>query len=108
MAELYAGRGEDAAPRTPTRSPHKKSASLRVNGFSKDNKGSSVIVERYEDKDGEHLVSIRNAWDGNRRNTRRNSELVSWEQSQYITQDTSSIAQLNSPLVSISPRSLFL
>lgn len=74
-----------------------------------------MIVEKYEDKDGEHLVSIRNAWDGNRRNMRRNSELVSgrragagWEQSQYITQDTSSIAQLNFPLVSISPHSLFL
>lgn len=102
MAELYVGHGEDAAPRTPTRSPHKKSASLRVNGFSKDNRGPSVIVEKYEDKDGEHLVSIRNAWDGNRSKTRRNSELVSgrragagWEQSQYTTHNTSCIAQLS-------------
>lgn len=87
--ELYAGEGEDATLRSPRRKIHKKSASLRVNGFSKDNKGPSVMVEKYGDKDGEHLVSIRNAWDGQKSKTRRNSELVSgrkagagWEQSQ--------------------------
>ena len=91
--ELYSGQGEDAAPRTPRRSPHKKSGSLRTNGLSKENKDGQVVVERYEDKDGEHLVSIRQAWDsgkGKPTTTRRNSELVSgrkagarWEQSQY-------------------------
>jgi len=87
--ELYAGEGEDATLRSPSRNVHKKSASLRVNGFSKDNKGPSVMVEKYEDKDGEELVSIRNTLDGQKSKTRRNSELVSgrragagWEQSQ--------------------------
>lgn len=89
--ELYSGQGEDAAPRSPRRSPHKKSGSLRTNGLSKENKGGQVVIERYEDKDGEHLVSIRQAWDrgkGKPTTTRRNSELVSgrragarWEQS---------------------------
>ena len=91
--ELYSGQGKDATPRSPRRSPHKKSGSLRTNGLSKENKDGQVVVERYEDKDGEHLVSIRQAWDsgkGKPMATRRNSELVSgrkagarWEQSQY-------------------------
>ena len=91
--ELYSGQGEDAAPRSPRRSPHKKSGSLRTNGLSKENKDGQVVVERHEDKDGEHLVSIRQALDkgkGKPTATRRNSELVSgrkagarWEQSQY-------------------------
>ncbi len=87
--ELYAGEGEDATLRSPRRNIHKKSSSLRVNGFLKDNKGPSVMVEKYEDKDGEHLVSISNSLDGKKSKTRRNSELVSgrkagagWEQSQ--------------------------
>ena len=91
--ELYSGQGEDATPRSPRRSPHKKSASLKTNGLSKEKKDGQVVVERYEDKDGEHLVSIRQAWargKGKAMSTRRNSELVSgrkagagWEQSQY-------------------------
>ena len=91
--ELYAGEGEDAAPRQSQRNMHKKSGLLRVNGFSKDNRESHVIVERFEDKDGEHLVSITPGWDSNRGKAlvaRRNSELVSgrkagarWEHSRY-------------------------
>ena len=91
--ELYSGQGEDAAPRSPRRTLHKKSGSLRTNGVSKEKKDGQVVVERYEDKDGEHLVSIRQAWDtgkGKPTAARRNSELVSgrragagWEQSQY-------------------------
>lgn len=91
--ELYSGQGEDAAPRSPRRVSHKKSASLRANGVSKDKKEGQVVVERYEDKDGEHLVSVRQAWDRGKGKSiiaRRNSELVSgrragagWEQSQY-------------------------
>ena len=91
--ELYAGQGEDAAPRSPRRSPHKKSGSFKTNGFSKEKKDGQVVVERFEDKDGEHLVSVRQAWDrgkGKPMAARRNSELVSgrkagagWEQSQY-------------------------
>ena len=91
--ELYSGQGEDTTPRSPRRSPHKKSASLKTNGLSKEKKNSQVVVERYEDKDGEHLVSIRQSGDrgkGKPMAARRNSELVSgrkagagWEQSQY-------------------------
>lgn len=89
----YSGHGEDAAPRSPRRSRHKKSGSVKTNGILKEKKDGQVIVEKYEDKDGEHLVSIRQAWDkgkGKPMAARRNSELVSgrkagagWEQSQY-------------------------
>ncbi|KAF6227349.1 hypothetical protein HO133_008793 [Letharia lupina] len=89
--ELYSGQGEDATPRSPRRTSHKKSTSLKTNGISKEKKDGQVVVERYEDKDGEHLVSIRQAWDrgkGKPMAARRNSELVSgrkagagWEQS---------------------------
>ena len=91
--ELYSGQGEDATPRSPRRSLHKKSGSVRMNGTSKEKKDGQVVVERYEDKDGEHLVSIRQEWDRGKSKSiiaRRNSELVSgrkagagWEQSQY-------------------------
>lgn len=90
--ELYSGQGEDAAPRSPRRTLHRKSGSLRTNGVSKEKRDGQIVVERYEDKDGEHLVSIRQAWDrgkGKPMAARRNSELVSgrkagagWEQSQ--------------------------
>lgn len=93
LPELYSGQGEDAAPRSPRRSLHKKSGSLKTNGVSKEKKDGQVVVERYEDKDGEHLVSVRQASDrgkGKSMVARRNSELVSgrkagarWEQSQY-------------------------
>ena len=90
LPELYAGQGKDAALRSPRKNMHKKSGSLRVNGFSNHTKGTAVVIERYEDKDGEHLVSIKNAWDGERSMRRRNSELVSgrragagWEKSGY-------------------------
>ena len=91
--ELYSGQGEDATPRSPRRSLHKKSGSLRTNGVVKEKKDGQIIVERFEDKDGEHLVSIKQEWDrakGKPIMARRNSELVSgrkagagWEQSQY-------------------------
>lgn len=91
--DLYAGQGEDTAPRSPRKNLNKKSASSRINGISKDDHGPSVLVDRFEDKEGEHLVSIKQAWDvqkGERSPARRNSELVSgrkagagWEQSQY-------------------------
>ena len=91
--EMYAGQGEDAAPRSPRRNMHKKSGSLRMNGHTKD-KSSNIIVERFQDKDGEHLVSFGPGWDNERNKPlaarRRNSELLSgrkagarWEQSQY-------------------------
>lgn len=92
--EIYAGQGEDEAPRSPQRNMHKKSGSLRANGHSKDKKENNVVVERFMDKDGEHLVSTTHGWDNERNKpypARRNSELVSgrkagarWEQSQYV------------------------
>ena len=90
---LYAGQGKDDAPRKPQRNMHKKTGSLRVNGFSKGKNEPHVVIERFEDKDGEHLVSITPGWDSKRGEpsiARRNSELVSgrkagarWEQSRY-------------------------
>lgn len=92
--ELYSGQGEDATPRSPRRTLHKKSGSLKTNGISKEKTDVQVVVERYEDKDGEHLVSVKQAGDrgkGKPLAARRNSELVSgrkagagWEQSQYV------------------------
>ena len=83
--EVYAGQGEDEAPRTPNRQMHKKTSSLRLNGSVRGKKDSQVIVERYLDKDGERLVSVRG---GVNRPKRTNSELVSgkkagerWKQS---------------------------
>ena len=91
--ELYAGKGEDEAPRTPRRNMHKKSGSMRVNGHTKESKGPNVVIERFEEKDGQHLVSIQPGWDSKKGKSlveRRNSELVSgrkagarWEQSRY-------------------------
>lgn len=91
--ELYSGQGEDATPRSPRRTPHKKSGSIKTNGISKEKTDGQVLVEKYEDKDGEHLVSVKQAGDrgkGKPLAARRNSELVSgrkagagWEQSQY-------------------------
>ena len=72
--EVYAGQGEDEAPRTPNRQMHKKSSSVRLNGSIKGKKDSQAIIERYSDKDGEHLVSVRS---GMNRPRRTNSELVS-------------------------------
>lgn len=91
--EMYAGQGEDSAPRSPMRNMHKKSGSLRINGHSRDKKSSSIVIERFQDKDGEHLVSLRQGWDTERDKPvavkRRNSVLLSgrkagarWERSQ--------------------------
>ena len=117
--ELYSGQGEDVAPRSPRRSPHKKSGSLKTNGALKEKRDGQIVVERYEDKDGEHLVSIRQAGDrgkGKPTVARRNSELVSgrkagagWEQSQYSDLNCSyHTYQLMMCEVSISLLSQFL
>lgn len=82
--EVYAGQGENESPRKPHRHAHKKTSSMRLNGSAKE-KESPLAVERYTDKDGEHLVSLRR---GLNRPRRTNSELVSgkkagerWQQS---------------------------
>ena len=91
--EQYSGQGEDDAPRSPVRKPHKKSSSLRMNGHSRDKDGSAsqLIVEKFQDKDGEHLTTIRQYRPRGEAETevRRSDELVSgrrvgtkWERSQ--------------------------
>ncbi|KAL6716279.1 diacylglycerol O-acyltransferase 1 [Lecanora helva] len=88
VPELYSGDGKDTTSRSPVRHKHKKSRSAQVNGQAKEDDNSEIIVERYEDKDGEHLVSIKQALDGQRDRRRRNSVLLSgrragagWEKS---------------------------
>ena len=90
----YVGQGEDDAPRSPAKKVHKKSSSLRVNGKSKEKESSKVIVERYHDKDGEHLTTVRLPYDHAKQrhisqHGRQGSELLSgrkagtgWERSQ--------------------------
>ena len=61
-----------------------------TNGAAKPRNRSQIIVERYRDKDGEHLVSFGPDWDRRLdKPRRRDSELLSgrkagarWEQSQ--------------------------
>ena len=91
-ATTYSGQGIDNALRSPVRNLHKKSKSKNMNGHLKESTRSSVIVERYQDKEGEHLVSFGpeeiDHRDTSRALRRRNSELLSgrragarWEQS---------------------------
>ena len=92
--EQYSGEGEDDAPRSPVRKPHKKTGSLRMNGHKRDKEGSSsqLMIEKFQDSDGEHLTTIRQYRPFGRTETqvRRSDELVSgrrvgtkWERSQY-------------------------
>ena len=92
----YVGQGEDDAPRSPAKKVHKKSSSLRMNGTSKEKENSRVVVERYQDKYGEHLTSVRLPYNEEKRkhisrHGRQPSELLSgrkagtgWERSQYV------------------------
>lgn len=92
--EQYTGQGEDDAPRSPVRKSHKKTNSSRANGHARDKDGSSsqLMVERFQDRDGEHLTTIRQYRPSGRSEAqvRRSDELVSgrrvgtkWERSQY-------------------------
>ena len=54
----YIGQGEDDAPRSPLRKPHKRNGSLRVNGLRSKTSTQSLLVEKFQDRDGEHLTSI--------------------------------------------------
>ena len=93
---LYAGNGEASTPRNPRGNLHKK---LALNGHTKDKKSSNFVIEKFQDKDGEHLISLAPGWekerDKPRAARRQNSELLSvrkagarWEQSQYEGQNT--------------------
>ncbi len=72
--EVYVGQGKDESPRNPNRHMHKKTSSVRLNGNAKEKKDPSIVIEKYTDKDREHLVSLRG---GSNRPRRTNSELVS-------------------------------
>ena len=91
----YTGQGEADAPRSPVRKPHKKTSSLRMNGHTMEPEGSNsqLIVEKFQDRDGEHLTTIKQYRPHSRGETqiRRSDELVSgrrvgtkWERSQYV------------------------
>ncbi len=111
----YIGQGEDDAPRSPAKKVHKKSSSLRMNGKSKEKEGSRVIIERFQDKDGEHLTSVKLPYDHEKRkhishHGRQPSELVSgrkagkgWERSQYAHSPPSSPPSPLTPLPSQYP-----
>lgn len=76
--ELFSGSGQDVTVRSPKRVKHKKSSSTH-NGQSRTNR-FSIGIERFEDHDGEHLVSYRPEEETSLEATsrrRRNSELLS-------------------------------
>ncbi|KAG7007117.1 rRNA-processing protein FCF1 [Physcia stellaris] len=90
--EQYSGQGEDDAPRSPVRKPHRKTSSIRINGHRRDREGSGsqLMVEKFQDRDGEHLTTIKRHRSHDRAEThlRRRDELVSgrrvgtkWERS---------------------------
>ena len=56
----FVGNGEDDAPRSPMRKvAHKKSGSIRMNDIRKPSQPSNIIEEKLQDRDGEHLTSVR-------------------------------------------------
>lgn len=83
--EQYIGQGEDNLPRTPKKKSHKKGLSRLIGDHTLEplarKETSSLVIEEFQDKDGEHLTTLR-----------RNDtiELVSgrkagagWERSKY-------------------------
>ncbi len=55
---LYTGVGKDDAPRSPVRKPHKKNGSPKVNGVKHETEARSLVYEKHQDADGEHLTSV--------------------------------------------------
>lgn len=58
----YVGRGRDDAPRSPAPKSHRKPKSngtLRTNGYKKEEEQQNLVEEKYKDKDGERLTSIK-------------------------------------------------
>ena len=58
IPEQYVGQGEDNAPRSPVRKPHKRNGSIRAIGAKKEKDDHSLVVERFQDTEGEKLTSI--------------------------------------------------
>jgi len=54
----YVGSGEDDAPRSPMRKAHSRNGSLRANGVKGEKTNQSLVREKYQDKDGEHLIGV--------------------------------------------------
>ncbi|KAL8830771.1 MAG: hypothetical protein Q9191_001248 [Dirinaria sp. TL-2023a] len=88
--EQYFGRGEDDAPRSPVRKMHKRNSSSRMNGHVHDTgeSTSQLIVEKFQDKDGEHLTTVKQIRRSGQPPAKRKDELVSgrrvgtkWERS---------------------------
>lgn len=64
--EQYIGQGEDNLPRTPKKKSHKKGLSRLIGDHNADileplarKETSSLVIEEYQDKDGEHLTTLR-------------------------------------------------
>lgn len=88
--EQYSGRGKDDAPRSPVRKMHRKNNSSRMNGHvnGKEESLSQLIVEKFQDKDGEHLTTVKQVQRNGQPQAQRRDELVSgrrvgtkWERS---------------------------
>jgi len=88
--EQYTGQGE--LPRSPVRKVIKKSSSPRINGHGRNKEGSmsQLMVEKFQDKDGEHLTTIKQFHRNGQAEHQRSDELLSgrrvgtkWERSQY-------------------------
>lgn len=61
--EQYIGQGEDNLPRTPKKKSHKKSLSRLIADHTLEpiarKETSSLVIEEFQDKDGEHLTTLR-------------------------------------------------
>lgn len=54
----YIGNGIDDAPRSPMRKVHKRNGSIRVNGVKKEKEDKKLVVENFQDRDGERLMTV--------------------------------------------------
>lgn len=61
--EQYIGQGEDNLPRTPKKKSHKKGLSRLIGDNNLEpiarKELSSLVIEEFQDKDGEHLTTLR-------------------------------------------------
>lgn len=87
--EQYIGQGE--LPRSPVRKVIKKGSSSRINGHGRSKEGSmpQLVVVKFQDKDGEHLTTIKQSHRNGQSENQRSDELLSgrrvgtrWERSQ--------------------------
>lgn len=61
--EQYIGQGEDNLPRTPKKKSHKRGLSRLIGDHTLEplarKETSSLVIEEFQDKDGEHLTTLR-------------------------------------------------